>query len=57
MKTKVVLTIKGGIIDVEKCPADVKIVVKDYDLPNGGGFDPPFLKYDSDGRYVETHLT
>lgn len=57
MKTKIVLTIKGGIIEAEIFPADVAIVIRDYDLPDGGGFEPPFLKYDKDGRYVETHLT
>jgi len=51
---KVIISINSGIVEVEKIPKDVELIVKDYDI-EGMNLEKSEVKEDVHGEFVESH--
>ena len=50
-KRVVIISVDGGVVDVEEKPDDVEVIIKDYDI-EGIEEDDDRLMEDEEGEYI-----
>ena len=50
-RPRVIVTVLGGVVEVEKITEDIEVIVKDYDVENYASNDKR-LRKDKYGKYI-----